>query len=287
MDISITDNINNKLVDVLIPSLAQASEIKIAVAFAKYSGFTLLEDEIRRCLEKGGKAEFLFGLDFRTTEPKVLRTVLEMGKQGLKARLFCFSDPTFKDTPIYHPKVYLIMKEEGDSFISIGSSNLTSGGLKDNIEVNAVIEADAREETVSNVYGIYNAIKFQKSRFEPDISYIENYEEAYEIIRKKNIEVLREKTIRNRIIELQEREKTLPKAKASRQELFGWQKLVHEKLPEGIFQSSDLYVYENEFRQYYPENRHITDKIRQILQQLRDIGLLKELSGNRWSKTEG
>ena len=37
----------------------------------------------------------------------------------------------------------------------------------------------------------------------------------------------------------------------------------------------------------YPENRHIKDKIRQILQQLRDLGLVRHISENRWQRING
>jgi HKD family nuclease len=283
MEIKFTDNITSRVLDILKPSILSAKEIKFGVAFAKYSGFSLIAEDIKTFLKEGGKAEFIFGLDFRTTEPKVLKILDSVSKEGFNIKLFCFSDPSTDDTPTYHPKIYLL-KKRGGFTISIDSSNLTAGGLKNNVEVNAVIEAGRDEELVSDIYGIYNRFKFQKNRFEPDLAYIENYEEAYEIIRKKNIYALREKNTRKKIKELKEREKILPKPKPTKAELFGWQKIVYERLPEGIFRTRDMYTYEKEFQQVYPENRHVTDKIRQILQQLRDLGLLRYIDNNRWAK---
>ena len=181
MEIKFTDNTTNNLLDALRPSFLKANEIRFGVPFAKYSGFSLIKDGIKECLKNGGRAEFVLGLDFRTTEPKVLRILDTMAKSGLNIKLFCFSDPSINDTSIYHPKIYFISKR--DKFvISIGSSNLTSGGLKDNVEVNAIIEASTKEEIVSDIYRIYTRLKFQKNRFEPDLAYIENYEETYEIV---------------------------------------------------------------------------------------------------------
>lgn len=283
MEITFTDNLTRNLIDVLKPSLSRANEIKLQIAFIKYSGFSLIENDIENCLKNRGKAEFIFGLDFRTTEPKVLKILYATAKSSSNLKLFCFSDPSTNDTPIYHPKIYII-REKGKYLISIGSSNLTYGGLKDNVEVNAIIEAAANEEIVSDIHGLYNRIKFQKSRFEPDLEYIEKYEEAYRVVRKKNIAALEEKSTKKKIRELKEKEKTLPKPKLVETELFGWQKLVYERLPQGVFRTSDMYVYEKEFQQFYPENRYITDKIRQILQQLRDLGLLKHISKNMWHR---
>ena len=283
MEIEFTDNITRNLLNILKPSISKANEIKFGVAFVKYSGFSLIEEDIRECLKKNGKIEFILGLDFRTTDPKALRTIFEMTKVESNIKLFCFSDPSTNDTPIYHPKIY-ILKEKDKAVISIGSSNLTRGGLKDNVEVNAIIKANIKEEVVSDIYGIYNKIKFQKGKFEPDLAYIENYEEAYKIVQKRNVEALKGKYAKSKIKELREKEKYLPKPRLTRKELFGWQKLVYERLPNEVFRTSYMYIYEKEFQKFYTENRHITDKIRQILQQLRDLGLLKYISKNKWIK---
>jgi len=283
MEIEFTDNITRNLLNILKPSISKANEIKFGVAFVKYSGFSLIEEDIRECLKKNGKIEFILGLDFRTTDPKALRTIFEMTKVESNIKLFCFSDPSTNDTPIYHPKIY-ILKEKDKAVISIGSSNLTRGGLKDNVEVNAIIKANIKEEVVSDIYGVYNKIRFQKGKFEPDLAYIDNYEEAYKIVQKRNVEALKGKYAKNKIKELKEKEKYLPKLKPTWKELFGWQKLVYERLPDETFRTSDMYVYEEEFQKFYPENKHITDKIRQILQQLRDLGLLKYISHNKWLK---
>ena len=71
----------------------------------------------------------------------------------------------------------------------------------------------------------------------------------------------------------------------SKQELFGWMKLVYERLPSGIFRTNDMYQYEEEFQRKYPENKNIKAKIRQQLQFLRDIGLVKNPKENRWERT--
>lgn len=286
MEIEFTDNITRTLLDILKPSIEKADEIKMGVAFVKYSGFSLIQDDIMKCLANKGKVEFVVGLDFRITEPKALRAILEMAKCGSNVKLFCFSNPSSDDTPVYHPKIYLLRREDR-IVISIGSSNLTSGGLRDNVEVNAIIEARKQDEIVSDLYGIYNRFKFQRHRFEPDFEYIDKYEEAYRIVRKRSVEALKEKSTQDKIAELKEKEKTLPKPKATIGELFGWQRLVYERLPEELFQTSDMYIYEKDFQQFYPENRHIKDKIRQILQQLRDLGLVRHISESRWQRIPG
>lgn len=250
----------------------------------KFSGLHLIEECLKECLKNNGKAEFLVGLDFKTTEPSALRILNGMSKSGMNLKLFCFSDPVTDDAPVYHPKIYII-RGAANVLVSIGSSNLTAGGLRDNVEVNAIIKAKIRDEIVSDVYGLYNRLKSQQYKFEPDAEYIEEYEKLYKIVQKKNKQILQKPEIKSKIIELKEKESTLLKPALTVDDLFGWQKLVYERIPEvEVFRTSDMYDYELEFQKYYPANKHIRDKIRQILQQLRDIKILKHISEDKWSK---
>ena len=42
--------------------------------------------------------------------------------------------------------------------------------------------------------------------------------------------------------------------------------------------------FKNEFQSAYPENKHVEAKIRQVLQQLRDLCLLEDLGRGIWKK---
>ena len=127
-------------------------------------------------------------------------------------------------------------------------------------------------------------MKFQKNRFEPDEEYINNYEEVYKRVQKRKIEALRERKTKDIIEQLKEKEKILPKPIPLKSELIGWMKIVYEKLPIGPFRTSDIYNYKQEFKELYPENKNINAKIRQQLQFLRDIGLIKNPSRDKWER---
>lgn len=59
----------------------------------------------------------------------------------------------------------------------------------------------------------------------------------------------------------------------------GWKKLIFEtichKINKQIFLLEDIYKFKQNFSEIYPNNHHIEEKIRQILQAFRDIGYLK------------
>ncbi len=69
--------------------------------------------------------------------------------------------------------------------------------------------------------------------------------------------------------------------------LNGWRKTVFDvvdAIPTHEFALADVYLAVPELRAQYPDNTHIEPKIRQQLQGLRDMGLLKFLGGGKYRK---
>ncbi|MBI3732068.1 MAG: hypothetical protein HY259_01230 [Chloroflexi bacterium] len=279
MKVQFADNVGTKLIVALNPLLSNAREVRIAVAFVKYSGLRLIEPALDRCLQSGGQIEFIVGLDFRTTDAKSLRALRTRSIATPQCRLYCYSDPSDNEN-VYHPKLYLLSAEKSLSGI-IGSSNLTQGGLKDNVEVNAILEYEEEEEGAQELLDIYARIKFQETRFVPDDEYLDAYEElTHQVTLSRNSAADRD--LRKRLEFLRQKEQVLPKPFTDPESLRGWQKLVFDKLPAIEFGTSDLYRYAPEFQQEYPDNRNVEAKIRQVLQQLRDSGLINHLGQGRW-----
>ena len=80
--------------------LLRATEIRLATAFAHWSGWELLRDSIEN---SGGRAKLLTGLSFCQTEPRVLQDWLRLSQCGrVRARLFADKTITF------HPKVLIV-----------------------------------------------------------------------------------------------------------------------------------------------------------------------------------
>jgi HKD family nuclease len=104
--------------------LQSADELWNAVALVKDSAFEFIQNTIgEKCIQ-----HYLVGIDL-PTPPSVLRTMQSKQKIGL------FECAIYKSNFNFHPKVYLIKSEE--KYIAfIGSSNLTDGGLENNVELN-------------------------------------------------------------------------------------------------------------------------------------------------------
>lgn len=269
--------------DVLAPAISSARRVRLAVAFAKMSGFRMLERAFRDCVDRGGQVEFLLGLDFRTTEPAVLRSILDLRHESRRVALYCFSDPSSERARSYHPKVYFVQNPPVTTTI-VGSSNLTSGGLSDNAEVNVIIKARQNEPVVADVLDIYHRLKFQRLRFAPDADYVASYTDSFRRVRQAERTARRAAAVRVSVAATRRKERLLPRPPVEPGDFVGWQRLVLERLPEGEFSTGDIYRFSDDFRRHYPENRNIEPKIRQVLQQLRDLRIIAHVGAGKWRR---
>jgi len=70
-------------------------------------------------------------------------------------------------------------------------------------------------------------------------------------------------------------------------QLKGWQLIVYQIIENHFsneFDLGDFYDFQGDFKKVYPDNFHIEDKIRQVLQQLRDKGLIDFLNKGSYRK---
>lgn len=138
--VRLLDNFSGKVGDEILNCMASAKRTMMAVAFVKLSGVRLIEDSLVSLLDRGGEAEIIFGLDFSLTDPRALHRVMEVKRFHPTLTLFAFSDPYLPGRePPFHPKLYVFEQTDGDWTAIIGSSNLSQGGLIDNIEVGVAI----------------------------------------------------------------------------------------------------------------------------------------------------
>ena len=277
MEIRIIDNQKKTMYDVLSNCIEKSQVIRIAVAFAQNSGFRLIKEALNEFFKSGGKATILIGLDFHTTDPVVLRELLSYREAGYCLDFYCMHGKQ-KELLVYHPKLYLF--NNGDNVVSIiGSSNLSKGGLLDNVELNVEISMKDTEEIYSDLTESYLKMKFMDNRYKPTHEYIDCYEDLHKKVRKG-------KSIVNQPLyqKFKQIEESLEKPKLVELDLSGWMRLVYDNIPDEIFTNNDVYKLEEIFRSVYPENKNIKAKIRQQLQFLRNVGLLEHLSRNRWKK---
>jgi len=238
---------------------------------------------IEQSLSGGGRVELLVGLDFFNTEAKALRAIYEMSQVGLPVQCYCLTSLPTATAAIYHPKLYIIASKN-ETTIAIGSSNLTMGGLRTNVEANAILNAAPEDELVSDAYALYNRLKFDDRRVPLDAKLIDLYQAIHDHTGKQAQMASRDAKTRELTRAFKEKVASLKRPQPTENDLYGWQKIVYERLPDGPFSNSAVYAYEREFEHYYPENQNIRPKIRQILQQLERLRLVKHLRPNLWQR---
>lgn len=280
MQVQIVDNVSLHMISVLSSTIEQSKDIRFAVAFVSQKGLSEIESSIKKALQAGAYIEFLVGLDPGATEPKAIETLYQLSQGSPNVALYCYA--SVEASAIYHPKMYL-MRSESTVAAIIGSSNLTEGGLKKNIEVNIVLQASIRDEIVSDIYAAYNRLKFHPQRVIPDEEFLALYSRLCNIEKRRRKEAVDElqRGLKNDFVK---KASSLRRPQPTKRDLIGWLELVYDVLPEGEFTNQQVYQHEEEFRRYYPENLNIRAKIRQKLQELRDMGFLQHVGTARWRK---
>jgi hypothetical protein len=112
--------------------LRRANQVFLATAFAKESGWKLIKKAV---IESGAKINIVTGFYCCHTQPSLLWKWLRLipGHPGLCIRL------AHKTYTKFHPKVLIVCGDDV-RFAIVGSGNLTSGGLRSNIECSIYTE---------------------------------------------------------------------------------------------------------------------------------------------------
>ena len=144
MEVSLLDNDAKKMGDALQEACSDAELVRVAVAFARGSGLDAAP-ELDRAASRGAEVRMLAGVDFQLTD---LATVDRFQRPPSAARVYLA--PYGADQTTFHPKVYIAQKGRRAT-ATIGSSNLTGGGLVTNVEANVVLRGSVDEPAIAEV----------------------------------------------------------------------------------------------------------------------------------------
>lgn len=243
MEILIADNENLKLIDVLHSSFKNVTELKFSVAFLKSSGLDLIKSDLKNILKNKAQVEFLVGLDFRITDPNSLFELKSFQKSYNNLRFFCFSEPNRYPFHIFHPKLYLIRNKTGQFTAIVGSSNLTRGGLADNVELNIVFKGNGAESEILQLLNFYLRMRLQETVFEPSMEYLDGYNKVYQTVLKQHDQAFRKQETKKEIKKLKEIEENLPGTRPTTRKLIIDAMKEITKNKEGYVRLQDIYKY--------------------------------------------
>lgn len=176
-----------------------------------------------------------------------------------------------------HSKIYLF----DDKKAVITSANLTNGGLLNNYEYGVYLDDKA---VISNIVSDFNLISSNENTGVIKIEHINKAREILSNILQSNQIVIPKVDIDNREEDIDIIDAPTQIIKNS---LTGWKKEVFNclvQIPEQKFNLNRAYAFKNDLKQKYPSNNNVKDKIRQILQDLRDLGLIEFLGNGEYKK---
>lgn len=278
---AIIDNSSRRFFDFFQENLQGAKRVWIASAFVKGEALRTPLPDFAKILSKEGSIDFLAGLDFHITDGKALRLLYQMNSEYENFAFGCYSGSPWELEGSFHPKFYLF--EKGEKLkVLIGSSNLTFGGLKSNVEINVSFDLSVKSSEAETALDTFIRIKTAESRIVPDLEYLQNYELAQKQVTRDLRHLRVRKTLRKVIADLKQSEKRLTRPRVTKNNLIGWKRDIFELLPEREFSTSELYELEAELKMKHPENQNVRPKIRQVLQQLRDLRILEHLRTGHW-----
>ena len=129
----------------ILQCLRQSQVSRIAVAFLSIDGYQELADTIRDVLADGRHVEFVVGISrYHNTDWKALEKLVRL------SNAFPSLEVRYYHNEGFHPKLFIFQGRK-DLKIIVGSSNLTSAGLKKNIEANVLLEGGVDEPVFKSI----------------------------------------------------------------------------------------------------------------------------------------
>ena len=187
------------------------------------------------------------------------------------------NNSTVKNITNLHSKIYVF----DDKLAVISSSNLTNGGLLKNYEYGILLnEKKIVHEIIDDFEQLFTDNKTGTIT-------IKNLMVAKEILNEL------QKTSTTNIYEPQSYDEIIDndvieiESNQIIEVLSGWKKDVFKivnSLSHQHFGLNDIYRYEQYLSKKHPKNNNIKDKIRQQLQELRDLGLIEFLGNGKYRK---
>ena len=171
-----------------------------------------------------------------------------------------------------HAKIYLFDNKKA----LITSANLTNNALYHNFEYGVLIEDE--KAVVDQIYDDYIQMTCDDECGTFDLSLLDRLQ------RIKNNYVHRP------VISLDEDNDTLiviNDVSKLINKMSPWQKDVFmciNRMESATFTANDIYQFENELKVLHPNNNNVKPKIRQILQQIRDMGFVKFTTRGTYKK---
>ena len=263
--------ITNPSTDIFLDLVRESQEQLLASPFVKANVAKMILDN------KPSKAKISLLTSYK------LNSFYRKSSDIMALKSFIQSRIDVRNYPSLHAKTYIFGSEQA----IITSANLTLGGLQNNYECGVLIHD-------SDIVGRLRSDFLQIFEDEEKVSTV-----TEEIL--STTEDIIAKVPKEKRIKFEKSEKDLFPApeyepqddlydggvKTIANTLSGWRLdafNVVSKISANIFRLDQVYAHKQHLQELHPENRNVEAKIRQQLQELRDLGLIEFLGGGVYRK---
>ena len=188
------------------------------------------------------------------------------------------SNGTIRSFPRLHAKIYVF----DDKQVVITSGNLTDGGLTTNYEYGLYSSSQPIVESVVEDFS-----KLQNDERGDSINHFQ-IQEVREYLRSlPPLPIVQYPTLSPSVEQELDSDILITGSNSIEGNLRGWRLHIFQRvnqLPHQQFSLADMGRFVNELKQLHPDNQNIEAKIRQQLQELRDLGLIEFSGGGRYRK---
>lgn len=195
------------------------------------------------------------------------------GSSDIKAfRILDLNNVQLKNIYKLHAKLFIF-----DETAIVTSGNLTRNGLNYNIEYGLLV----RGQLVGNIINDFQAIWRNPECYRINSGILNRAEKIIHDSPKRYAEKISPEDRRlfdDDLPDPQPNDLYSGGIESITENLTAWEREIFQCVDEiesGIFKLSQIYLFEARLQSKFPRNHHIKDKIRQQLQNLRDIGLIE------------
>lgn len=148
------------------------------------SGVQLLEEPLKKALDRGAEVKVCTGDYLFVTQPEALRKINEIDA-NIEVRLWKSNGRAF------HPKAYLFQYEENEGTLIIGSSNMSRSALTHGVEWNVAMESGASPDTFQQALAEFMKLFLNEQTVPVNKETIEEYEKMYEDYHREHPNLVR------------------------------------------------------------------------------------------------
>lgn len=170
--------ITENIIDDLVESIQGASSIYILTSFVMESGVKLLEGPLNEAIQRGADVKLMAGDYLYVTQPEGLRRLIEI-EPRMEVRLWQSKGVSF------HPKAYMLQKDDGEGLLIVGSSNLSRSALVHGVEWNLAMPSAAEPITFQTALDLFMKTFYHEQTIPVNRETIGMYQREYDVFHQR------------------------------------------------------------------------------------------------------